>query len=89
MGPRDLPSRTTITDKIFTKSLRVKGLLTKKFKILDSLVSFTFDAGTSRAFDPYLTVTAHWVNKTWNLHEQVSPFVRLSATILEKTLAHF
>jgi hypothetical protein len=57
MIPRDLPSRTTVTDEIYAKSLHVKGLLTEKFRVLDSLVSFTFDAGTSRALDPYLTVT--------------------------------
>jgi hypothetical protein len=47
MVPCDLPSRTTVADEIFTKSLHVKGLITKKFKVLNSLVSFTFDAGTS------------------------------------------
>jgi hypothetical protein len=62
MVPCDMPSQTTITDEIYSKSLHVKGLLSKKFKVLDSRVSFTFDAGTSRAFDPYLTVTGHWIN---------------------------
>jgi hypothetical protein len=74
MVPRDIPSRTTATDEIYTKSLRVKGLLAEKFKLLDSRVSFTFDAGTSRAFDPYLTVTGHWIDADWHLHEQVLAF---------------
>jgi hypothetical protein len=74
MVSRDLPSRTTITDEIFTKSLCVKGLLAEMFEVLDSLVSFTFDAGTSQAFDPYLTVTAHWIDSSWKLHEQVLAF---------------
>jgi hypothetical protein len=74
MVPRDIPSRTTATDKIYSKSLRVKGLLAEKFKLLDSRVSFTFDAGTSRVFDPYLTVTAHWIDTDWHLHEQVLAF---------------
>lgn len=71
---RDIPSRTTITDEIYTKSIRVRGLLAEKFKILDTRVSFTFDAGTSRAFDPYLTVTGHWIDADWNLQEQVLAF---------------
>ena len=45
--PHDLPSQTTVTDEIYAKSIRVKGLLAEKFKILDSRVSFTFDTGTS------------------------------------------
>jgi hypothetical protein len=74
MVPRDMPSRTTLTDEIYTKSLRIKGLVSKKFKILDSRVSFTFDAGTSRAFDPYLMLTAHWIDADWHLHEQILAF---------------
>lgn len=74
MGPRDIPSRTTITDEIYSKSLRVKGLMQEKFKTLESAVSFTFDAGTSRAFDPYLTVTAHWIDAEWKLRDQVLAF---------------
>jgi len=47
MTPHDFPSQTTITDKIYTKSLCIKGLLAEKFKLLNSRVSFTFDTGTS------------------------------------------
>src|SRR6266481_5141710 len=64
----------TVTDEMYTKSLCVKGLLADKLKLLDSRVSFTFDAGTSRAFDPYLTVTGHWIDTNWNLHKQVLAF---------------
>jgi hypothetical protein len=70
----DLPSRTTITDEIYTKSIHVRGLLAEKFKILDSRVSFTFNAGTSQAFDPYLTMMGHWIDADWNLQEQVLAF---------------
>ena len=72
--PHDFPSRTTVTDEIYTKSVCVKGLLAEKFRILDSRVSFTFDAGTSKAFDAYLTVTAHWIDDNWDLHDQVLAF---------------
>jgi hypothetical protein len=40
-------------------------------------VSFTFDTGTSCAFHPYLTVTGHWIDANWNLHEQVLAFREL------------
>ena len=77
MASRDYPSRTTVTDEIFTKSICIKGLLAAKFNLLDSRISFTFDAGTSRAFDPYLTVTGHWIDADWNLHEQVLAFCKI------------
>ena len=63
-----------VTDEIYTKSVRVKGLLAEKFRILDSRVSFTFDAGTSKAFDAYLMVMAHWIDDNWDLHDQVLAF---------------
>jgi len=47
MMPCDLPSWTTVTNEIYTKSICIKGLLAEKFKILDSRVSFTFNTGTS------------------------------------------
>jgi len=49
-------------------------LLAEKVKLLDSGISFTFDTGTSRAFDPYLTVTGHWIGTNWILHKQVLAF---------------
>ena len=63
-----------VTDEIYIKSVHVKGLLAKKFRVLNSRVSFTFDTGTSKAFDPYLTVTAHWIDDNWDLHDQVLVF---------------
>jgi hypothetical protein len=74
MVPRDVPSQTTLTDEIYSKSIRVKGLLGTQFKSLDSRVSFTFDAGTSCAYDPYLTVMAHWIDTQWVMHKQVLAF---------------
>ena len=63
-----------VTNEIYTKSVRVKGLLAEKFRVLDSRVSFTFDAGTSKAFDAYLMVTAQLIDDNWDLHDQVLVF---------------
>jgi hypothetical protein len=73
MTSQDIPGRTTVADEIYAKSLKVKGPL-QQFSICDSLTSFTFDAGTSKAYDPFLTVTAHWINNNWQLCEQVIAF---------------
>jgi hypothetical protein len=74
MVKRDIPKRTLVTDEIYAKSLKVKGLLYEQFKNCESAISFTFDAGTSRAYDPYLTVTAHWIDNSWNLRDQIIAF---------------
>jgi hypothetical protein len=74
MVPHDIPSHTTVTDELYSKSICIKGLLSAQFKTLDSRVSFMFNTGTSYAFHPYLTVTGHWINANWNLHEQVLTF---------------
>ena len=71
---RDIPHRQTIADEIYAKSLKVRGLLREQFRNNDSRISFTFDAGTSHASDPYLAVTAHWIDGTWKMHEQIVSF---------------
>jgi len=59
------------------KSLKVKGLPIEQFKNSDGQISFTFDAGTSKAYDPYLTVTGHWIDKDWVLHQHVLAFTEI------------
>lgn len=59
MVPHNIPHQMTITNEIFTKSLCVKGILSEKFKLLDSKVSFTFDTSTFQTYNPYLMVTGH------------------------------
>lgn len=44
------------------------------FEANDSLVSFTFDAGTSRASDPYLAIVAHWIDSEFKMHERLIGF---------------
>lgn len=67
----------TVTDKIYMKAIRVKGLLGEQFKNLNSKISFTFDAGTLRTFDLHLTVMAHWINNSWELCEHVLAFTEI------------
>jgi hypothetical protein len=71
---KDIFRNATLNDNIFTEYMKVKGLLTEKFKNNDSLVSFTFDAGTSKAYDPYLALTAHWINSDFKVNNQLLAF---------------
>jgi len=77
MNKRDILGRTTIRNEIMSKVLKVKALLRQQFQIRNSRISFTFDAGMSRAYDHYLTVTAHWIENDWNLHHQIIAFTEI------------
>ncbi len=70
----DIPHHTLLTEEMHAKALKAMGLLCNKLKNLKSRVSFTFDAGTFRASDPFLTVTGHWIDDLFTLHEQILSF---------------
>lgn len=74
LDEEDIPHRTMVTEEMCAKALKVTGLLCDRLKNLSSRVSFTFDAGTSRASDPFLAITGHWVDKMFVLHEQLLSF---------------
>ncbi|KIL56258.1 hypothetical protein M378DRAFT_44473, partial [Amanita muscaria Koide BX008] len=53
MKENDIPHRTKLRDEVIDKAKLAVYRLTKHFKI-----SITFDAWTSKSYDPYLAVTA-------------------------------
>lgn len=71
---KDIPHRQLVADEIHAKALKVKQLLSETFKGIDSRISSTFDSSTSQSSDPYLTMTAHWINSDFKLFEQVIAF---------------
>lgn len=77
MTEKVIPRRATVTSEIHTKALKVKALIRQKFQLTEGRISFTFDAGTSRAYDPYLTVTAHWIDNDWQLQSQIIAFTEI------------
>jgi hypothetical protein len=77
MIEKDIPKRSTVTNEVHTKALKVKALIRQKFQLIEGRISFTFDAGTSRAYDPYLTVTAHWIDNDWELRNQIIAFTEI------------
>ena len=77
---KDIPHRQTIADEIYAKSLKVRGLLHEQFRNNDSRISFTFDASTSCASDPYVAVTAHWIDSEWKMHEQIIGFPEIEGS---------
>lgn len=77
MKKRDIPSRHTIANEIYSKSLIVEGLLREKFLNFNGRISFTFDAGTTRAHDPFFTITCHWIDEAFEPHNHVITFTEI------------
>ena len=49
-------------------------------------IAFTADAWTAVNMDPFLGITAHWINKHWNLKEIIADFVPLEGLHLAENL---
>ncbi|KAF8833161.1 hypothetical protein BDN67DRAFT_868435, partial [Paxillus ammoniavirescens] len=58
MKELDIPHRTKLQDEILAKATEVKAKLGEQLKGVPGQISITFDAWTSSAYDPYLTITA-------------------------------
>lgn len=54
-----------------------RNSLIQVFQDNDSLISFTFDGGTSRAFDPFLVIVAHWIDEDFAGHERIIAFRKI------------
>lgn len=70
----DIPKRTNITEKVYSRYEDYKTSLKDSLVGCEGRVSFTFDCGTSRASTPFLAVTAHWIDANFVLHEQPIAF---------------
>jgi hypothetical protein len=76
ISPRkDIPSRTTVTNEIYTQSLECKSAIKQLFAECNSEVHLTFDAGTSKATDPYFTVTASFIKDTGDDWEPITTVI--------------
>ncbi|KAI0706220.1 hypothetical protein BC835DRAFT_1218683, partial [Cytidiella melzeri] len=58
----DIPSRTKLTQAVQERALVVQERLREELKNLPGQISITFDAWTSGSMDPYLSVTAHYID---------------------------
>ncbi|PSS37302.1 hypothetical protein PHLCEN_2v854, partial [Hermanssonia centrifuga] len=57
----EIPHRTFVREEIMQKASDVEAQLREVFKDIPGQISVTFDAWTSKAYDPYLSVTAHYI----------------------------
>jgi hypothetical protein len=62
LSEKDIPSRNTLRAEVLKRVHIAQERMREKMKRLPSKISFTFDAWTSEPGDPYLSVTAHYVD---------------------------
>jgi hypothetical protein len=62
LSEKDIPNRNKLRAEILRRVDVAKGRMRDNLKKLPSKVSFTFDAWTSSPGDPYLSVTAHYID---------------------------
>ena len=59
---RDIPHRHTLRAEILWRAAIAEDMVHENLKRIPSKISFTFDAWTSAPGDPYLSLTAHFID---------------------------
>ncbi|THG95518.1 hypothetical protein EW026_g6148 [Hermanssonia centrifuga] len=79
----EIPHHTFVREEIMRKASDVEARLREVFKDIPGQISVTFDAWTSKAYDPYLSVTAHYIDSPpgkpdeWELKAKVIGFTEI------------
>ncbi|CAB5351885.1 unnamed protein product [Rhizophagus irregularis] len=71
-----IPSTDTIKNKIMTYYEEDKVKMKALLKDLPGKVSFTMDCWTSPSTKSFLSITAHFINKEWNLQNIIIDFIQ-------------
>ncbi|KIJ31312.1 hypothetical protein M422DRAFT_99788, partial [Sphaerobolus stellatus SS14] len=56
----EIPHRTKLREGVLERATLAVKKLKNKLNDVPGKISFTFDAWTSEAYDPYLAITAHY-----------------------------
>jgi hypothetical protein len=62
LSERDIPHRQTLQDEILRHVHIAEGKVHENMQKITSKVSFTFNAWTSKPGDPYISLTAHYID---------------------------
>jgi hypothetical protein len=84
LSDKDIPHRDKVREEILRRAKMVESRICEHLKGIDGRLSFTFDAWTSEAGDPYLSVTGHYISAPANaLHEWELQSEQLAFTAIE------
>ena len=76
LSDNDIPHRKALRAEILRRAHIAEGRVRENMKKLPSKVSFTFDTWTSKPGDPYISLTAHYIDTpvdhpdTWELRSE-------------------
>jgi hypothetical protein len=62
LSERDIPGRLSLRAEILRRAHIAEGRVRDNMGRIPSKISFTFDAWTSKAGDPYMSLTAHYID---------------------------
>lgn len=62
LSDKDIPSRNTLRAEVLRRVHIAQGRMRENMKRVPSKISFTFDTWTSGPGDPYISVTAHYID---------------------------
>ncbi|KIJ35444.1 hypothetical protein M422DRAFT_262406 [Sphaerobolus stellatus SS14] len=85
----DIPGRKAMVSAVMKEFELEKRLLKDRLKAMPSDVSLTIDAWSSDTMDSYLGITGHYVNKAWELEDDIIGFKELSGSHSGNNLAEY
>lgn len=62
LSDRDIPHRHTLRAEVLRRAEIAEGRVRENLERVPSKISFTFDAWTSAPGDPYISLTAHYID---------------------------
>lgn len=88
-----LPSASTVATRVRKRNKTtiddLKAILKDK-KSEDSRVSLAFDCWSSKGFrHSFIAIKGHWIDRDWNLHDELLGFRRVEGTHTGKNLAGY
>lgn len=93
LSEKDIPHRHTLRAEILQRAQIAEGRVRENMKNLPSKVSFTFDAWTSAPGDPYISLTAHYIDapsdcpNAWHLKSEQLLFQEIQGRHTGKNMA--
>jgi hypothetical protein len=93
LSEKDIPHRRLIRDEIIRHALVAEGRVRETMGRVPSKISFTFDAWTSAPGDPYVSLTAHYIDapancpSAWTLQSEQLIFQEIQGRHTGKIMA--
>ena len=85
----DIPGRNTMVSTLTKEFELEKGLLKDRLEAIPGDVSLTIDAWSSDVMVSFLGITGHYINKVWELEDDIIGFKELNGSHSGNNLAEY